>query len=262
MPRLAAVISYRGEAFQGFQRQPPSEGTTVQWELEEALSSLWNEPLELKAAGRTDAGVHALGQVVAFSPTQPRDLSQMKFALNRRLKGRIGIHWLGPVAQDFHPRFQAVSRTYHYYLLQRPLSGVFFEQRAWCLETPLQLDQMRGATSIFLGEHDFSTFCSQVGAEESKVRTLSRFELFQEEDSWSGPRLRIELEGNAFLRRMVRMLVASIVEVGKGAWSLAELEKRFQARHPDHSAPPAPAGGLYLAQVRYPPGAGPQRGHP
>ncbi len=253
--RLAAIISYRGEAFQGFQRQP--DKVTVQGELEKALSALWNEPLEIKGAGRTDTGVHALGQVIAFSPQTPRDLAQMEFALNRLLKGKIGIHWLGPVAHDFHPRFQAVSRLYHYYIMQRPLAQVFFENRAWCLGSELDQERMRGAADMFLGEHDFSTFCSQVRKGETRVRALTRFELEAEHDPWSGPRLLLKIEGNAFLRRMVRMLVASLVKVGLGEWTEEELKQRFEALHPDHSAPPAPAAGLYLARISYPEGAGP-----
>ena len=260
MTHLAAVISYRGEAFQGFQRQPHL--VTVQGELERALSSLWDEPIQLKAAGRTDAGVHALGQVVAFSTEGTRDPAQMKFALNRLLKGRIGIRWMGEVAENFHPRFQAASRIYHYYIIQRPLARVFFEDRAWCLERQLELELMREAARSLLGEHDFSTFCSQVDAAETRIRTLTRFELVPQQDSWTGPRLQIEVEGHAFLRRMVRMLVGSLVKVGQGEWSPQEFQQRLRARHPDHSAPPAPAGGLYLAEVRYPEGAGPRLAYP
>ncbi len=256
MRRIRLLVAYNGSEFSGFQRQGPGGPPTVQSELEKALSQIINEPVELKAAGRTDAGVHATGQVIAFDCRHPRPVDIILKGGNALLPPTIRLLEGAEVELDFHPRFSAQSRVYHYHLVTES-PGLFFGQTAWCLPHRLDFERMRKAAEPLLGEHDFSSYCSRVPADESRIRSLTRLDISPS----SLPELPIpfsnlrghltfRLEANAFLRRMVRLLVAALIEVGKGG-SVAKPAEVLAARNPAAAPPPAPPQGLYLVKVNY-----------
>ena len=259
MRHIALWLEYVGTGFAGFQRQSPDK-ESVQRSLETTLSRLLAEDIHVKGAGRTDEGVHAAGQVVTFRTSHPRPLPDLARGLEGTLDSRLRVVDLREVAEDFHPRFDAVARLYHYYILEGFAKEPFFSKRVWCLRHRLDLEAMSQAAAPLLGRHDFSAYCRAVASEETKLRDLytlrlSRPGLFEIED---GPFARlknlllIEVEANAFLRRMVRQLVANLVKVGRGDWPVERPCEILQSLDPNRSAAPAPPWGLYLVKVRYP----------
>ena len=253
MARYRLTVAYQGEAFSGFQRQSEDGPHSVQAALEEALSSLMAEPVQLKAAGRTDAGVHATGQVIAFDSRRERPAAVIVRGANALLPEAIRVLAAELADPDFHPRYDALSRVYHYHVVQQS-HPLFWSQRAWCLADPLDLGAMREAAAQLLGEHDFSTYTSRAPSDQTRVRTLTGLDITPGKWAFELPLVTFRLEANAFLRRMVRLLVAALVEVGRGRWDGREPARRLALRDPAQAPPPAPPGGLYLAKVNYPPG--------
>ncbi|MGE0488634.1 MAG: tRNA pseudouridine(38-40) synthase TruA [Vulcanimicrobiota bacterium] len=257
MARYRLTVAYQGDAFAGFQRQPEGGPESVQGTLERALSSLMAEPVQLKAAGRTDAGVHATGQVIAFDSQRDRPPEVVVRGANAILPETIRVLHAELADPDFHPRYDALSRIYHYHVLSQS-HDLFWSQRAWCLPDPLEQRAMQAAAGQLLGEHDFSTYSSRAPADQSRIRTLTALDVSRSE--WAGPApfdlplITFRLEANAFVRRMVRLLVAALVEVGRGRWAVQEPARRLALRDPAQAPPPAPPGGLYLVKVNYPSG--------
>ena len=250
--KVAMKVAYHGPGFFGFQRQ--STLRTVQGDLEKALTRFFREPVELAAAGRTDAGVHGLGQVVGFSTETERPLEGMVRALNGRLQGAY-VREAARLKDDdpFHPRFDALSRTYHYRILGRCRQGehIHWSGNYWCLADRLDQETLLESCRTFLGEHDFSTFSSR-SVHPNPVRRLLNLSVtpaaspLQNTDAWL-----FEVRGNAFLRKMVRLQVAAIVEAGLGRRTPADLQEMLQARNPARAPHPAPAEGLYFHSVTY-----------
>lgn len=257
MARYRLTVAYQGDAFAGFQRQPEGGPESVQGTLEQALSSLMAEPIQLKAAGRTDAGVHATGQVIAFDSQRERPAEVVARGANALLPETIRVLTAALAEPDFHPRYDALSRIYHYHVLSQP-HALFWSQRAWCLPDPLDHQAMQEAAHQLLGEHDFSTYSSRAPADQTRVRTLTALDISR--SRWAAPApfdlplVTFQLEANAFVRRMVRLLVAALVEVGRGRWEVHEPARRLALRDPAQAPPPAPSGGLYLVKVNYPSG--------
>lgn len=258
MRRIKLEVEYDGSAFSGFQRLPEGEHRSVQAELEAVLSRLLDRETLVKAAGRTDAGVHATGQVVAFDTPSARSLAALVKGSNALLPACVRVVSADEVAPDFHPRFSARSRLYQYYVVPSDRPDAFFQNRVWWLRRRLELEPMRKAARALLGRHDFSAYCSRVPREESRIRELQRLEVDTAPAGllpgpWQRlqPLVRFELEADAFLRRMVRMLVAALVNVGTGEWEPDRPAEILRSRDPGQSAPPAPPGGLYLVKVRY-----------
>ncbi len=254
-------VAYDGTAFNGFQRQ--SQDKTVQGVLEGLLSQFFAREIQLVAAGRTDSGVHGRGQVVAFECEAEKELGRLCHALNAMARDPLAVLEAVRLAPDdpFHPRYSARARTYHYFLLDScgPEHLVFWQKRTWCLSQTLDLDQMRQTCAELVGVHDFTTFSYKSAEQPTRVRSVAHFGVVEESvpsllSSTPGPRLlRIEIRANGFLRRMVRLLTASLVEVGLGARKPEEVVERLKACNAELAPHPAPPYGLTLHKVHYQP---------
>lgn len=241
--RYQAEVEYDGTAYFGYQRQKGQP--SIQESIEKAISNVSDSDISLRAAGRTDSGVHATGQVIAFDLEwrhSPQDLRQ---AINSKLPVDIAIRQISETNRDFHPRFHAKSRTYQYHiyngLIRSPLTRLY----AWHVVRPLDVQAMNRASSGLIGSFDFGTF----GRSPQGTNTVR--EVFQAGWQRDGEELYFTIEANAFLFRMVRTLVGSMKLVGEGSWQIEQFLDAFAACDRSRAAQPAPACGLYLLAVRY-----------
>lgn len=246
-------VCYDGTGYFGFQRQPKHK--TVQGELEKALGRIFNDDIRLSYAGRTDAGVHGLGQVAAFEHPEELPARAIVEGANSRLEPSVVVTEAATLAgeTDFHPRYSALSRTYEYRLLSGagPRERVLWADRAWCLGGELDLELMKEGASLLLGEHDFRTFTARCDRPHYRREVLA---VEIKEQPWlSGQSVTVTITANAFLRRMVRLLVGALVEIGLGESSCGRLLQRLQARDPDRAPHPAPPSGLYFHSACYRP---------
>jgi tRNA pseudouridine38-40 synthase len=249
MPRVRLTLEYDGTDFVGWQRQP--NGRSVQEVLEVALNELLGAPVTAAAAGRTDAGVHALGQVVAFDA--PRSLPAQAYVrgLSSLLPQDVAVVGAEEVADEFDPRRWATGKQYRYLISQRPGRAPLLRRTHWELFTPLDVGAMQVSAPALLGTHDFSSFRAADCEAPHARRTLREIELLP-----VGDILRIEVEGTAFLKHMVRNIVGSLVEIGRGRRSPDWLVEVLEARDRTVAGPTAPAHGLTLVAVTY--GTGPR----
>jgi len=240
MRRIRIQVAYDGTAFHGWQVQPGLP--TIQGALEEILSGMEGRPVHVAGSGRTDAGVHALAQVAAFSIANPIPLPNLRRAINRLLPPAIRVLAAEEAAPDFHPRFQATAKTYEYRIVRGEVCSPF--EWPFVHHYPYQLDEermLRLAPAI-AGEHDFTAFAATDDRDaegQSKVRTV-----FSSVLEATPGRLVYRIRGSGFLKHMVRNLVGTLIEAGKG--NIAELD-----RLPERSGPTAPAKGLFLVGVEY-----------
>jgi tRNA pseudouridine38-40 synthase len=250
VPDYRVTLAYDGTDFLGWQLQRPGGGRTVQGVLEDALGRLsGGERVAVAGAGRTDAGVHALGQVAAFS--LPRDLEPgaVQHALNALLPADVRVLDAAPAPPGFHPRKSAVSKLYRYELdcggVQAP------QRRRFAGFSPRTLDEVAVArvAALYLGRHDFASLASSGGSVKTAVRTVTRSEA-----AFTGSTLVYETEADGFLRRMVRSMVGGLIEAGRGACTPEDLAGALEARDRRAWPAPAPACGLTLVRVQYPPG--------
>ena len=251
MPLYRVTLAYDGTDFLGWQLQRPGLRRTVQGVLEDALGRLagGGARVAVAGAGRTDAGVHALGQVAAFS--LPRDLEpdELQRALNALLPPDVRVLEAATASPGFHPRRSAVSKLYRYEL---DGGGVPLPQRRRAAGfTPRPLDEaaVRETAALYLGRHDFASLASSGGSVTTTVRTVTRSEAV-----FAGPTLVYETEADGFLRKMVRSMVGGLIAAGRGALTPAELARALEARDRRAWPAPAPACGLTLVRVVYPPG--------
>jgi len=244
--RIALGIEYDGSCFLGWQTQPG--GGTVQDALERALSGIADERVNVTCAGRTDRGVHARAQVVHFDTTVQRPDSAWVRGANALLPASVAVLWSRPVAADFHARYCALSRTYRYVLVNRPVRPALAARYAGWHHAPLELAPMREAASHLLGEHDFSAFRAAECQAKSPRRTLDRIDIERK-----GECVEFLMRANAWLQHMARNIVGTLVYVGKGKhppqWAKAVLESRDRSR----AAPTFGPEGLYLEAVQYEP---------
>ena len=244
--RIALGLEYEGSGFCGWQSQ--AGGGAVQNVLESALSVVADAPTRVVCAGRTDAGVHALAQVVHFDTDAVRPDTAWVRGVNAHLPVSVAVRWAQPVPSDFHARFSARGRRYRYLLLNRAERPGLMARRVGWFHRPLDADAMAAAAGLLLGEHDFSAFRSIECQAKSPVKTLRRAAVTRH-----GDLLVFEFEASAFLHHMVRNLVGALVYVGKGAhppeWVGDILVGRDRAR----AAPTFEACGLYFAGVDYDP---------
>jgi tRNA pseudouridine38-40 synthase len=245
--KIAIGIEYDGSRFHGWQAQP--SGDTVQDHLERALASIAGEPVRLAAAGRTDAGVHALAQVAHFETGAVRPESAWVRGVNTLLMQAVAVQWAAPVADDFHARYSAVSRTYRYLLYNHPVRPALHHGRVGWFHLPLDTDVMRAALVHLAGEHDFSAFRSSECQAKSPVRTLRNCVIERR-----GAHLSFEFTANGFLHHMVRNIVGCLVYVGKGKYPPDWLAEVLAGRDRRHAAPTFSPEGLYLSDVKYAPG--------
>jgi tRNA pseudouridine38-40 synthase len=243
--RIAVGLEYDGSAYAGWQTQPGLR--TVQRVAEAALASIADSPVALVCAGRTDAGVHAVGQVAHFDTAAVREMRSWLLGANSELPPDVSLSWARPVPAHFHARFSATARTYRYLILNRTARSALHARRAAWVHRPLDHERMQSAAAALEGAHDFSAFRAAECQAKSPVRRLERLTVTRHAD-W----VVIEATANAFLHHMVRNLAGLLIAIGKAdapvAWAREVLEGRDRTR----SAATAPAAGLYLAAVRYP----------
>jgi tRNA pseudouridine38-40 synthase len=243
--RLAVGIEYAGTRYAGWQRQ--AAAPSVQAEVELALATVADQPVAVVGAGRTDAGVHALGQVAHFDTDAERPLRGWLLGANAGLPPDIALRFVVPVDADFHARYSALERTYRYLILNRATRAPLVHERAAWRHVRLDAARMHAALQALVGEHDFSAFRAAECQSRVPVRELRRIEVCREGDLVS-----VELTANAFLHHMVRNIVGSALEVGEGARPAEWLAELLASRDRRLAGPTAPAGGLYFARVRYP----------
>jgi tRNA pseudouridine38-40 synthase len=243
--RIAIGIEYDGTAYNGWQRQ--RTGLGVQACLEDALSDVADERIEVTCAGRTDTGVHASGQVGHFDTQSDRSERGWLLGANSNLPDDVNVTWVKPVADDFHARFSATARSYKYVILNRLVRSALYRRRAWWVYQPLDHLRMHEAAQILAGEHDFSSFRAAGCQASGPVREVQSISVRRDGD-W----IVLEVTANAFLQHMVRNITGTLVAIGSGEeqvdWIAALLEHRDRTR----GGVAAPPHGLTLVRVDYP----------
>jgi tRNA pseudouridine38-40 synthase len=243
--RMAMGIEYDGTAYNGWQRQ--KSGTGVQELVEGALAAVADAPVDTVCAGRTDAGVHAIGQVVHFDSDASRTGRNWVLGVNSNLPSDVNALWAAPVSGDFHARYSATARTYRYLILNRLTRSALYRHRAWWLHRPLDLAPMRQAAAALIGEHDFSAFRAAGCQASTPNRRVTAIELERHGD-W----VTVTIEANAFLQHMVRNIVGLLAAIGSGEEGPAWAAKVLASRDRREGAMTAPAHGLTLIAVDYP----------
>ena len=244
--RIALGVEYDGAAFCGWQTQP--EGCGVQDHLQAALSKLADSPVEVTAAGRTDAGVHATAQVVHFDTEAVRDSNAWVRGTNANLHPSARVVWATEVPGDFHARFSARKRTYRYLLLNEPVAPAVMLKRAGWYHRPLDVAAMQRASALLVGEHDFSAFRDAQCQAKSPIRTLTEARVVRNANL-----VTFGFTANAFLHHMIRNVVGSLVYVGAGKQPVEWIAELMAGRDRTRAAPTFAADGLYLAGVEYDP---------
>jgi len=242
--RIALGLEYDGSGFCGWQSQ--ASGCAVQDALERALSSIAGHPVGVVTAGRTDAGVHAVAQVVHFDTAAERPDSAWVRGANALLPDSVGVLWARPVEEEFHARFSARERCYRYVLLNHPVRPALLAGRVGWFHAPLDVALMREAALLLVGEHDFSAFRAAECQAKSPVKDLRRIEIVRKDDF-----ILFEFCASAFLHHMVRNLVGSLVYVGKGKHPPGWMRELLASRNRVNAAPTFSAHGLYLTGVGY-----------
>ena len=245
MRTINLIIEYDGSNYLGWQIQP--KGHTIQGVIQDRLKRLTGEPLQLIGSGRTDAGVHALGQVAHFKTESRMDANTFQRALNSLLPEDIVIRRAEEVEADFHARRSAKSKIYEYRILNRSTPPAVDRQYVWHVPQKLNLDEMKKATGNLVGEHDFSAFRSVGSPTRSSVRNILRADWKRGKRSV----LRFEIEATGFLKQMVRAIVGTLVEVGRGKISAQEFKRILDSKDRKEAGPTAPAHGLFLNEVKY-----------
>ena len=243
MPDFVIGLTYDGAGFHGWQRQ--TELPTVQGALEYALGRVANTPTNIRVAGRTDAGVHATGQVAAFSSETPRRLHDWHRGLNALTPDGITVNWVVAAGEGFHPRYSATARRYIYVYHDIGQVHPMLAKRVWGCQ-PLDADAMHRAAQILVGEHDFSSFRAAGCQSLSPMRRVNRLTV-----SRQGEFVVLDIEANAFVLHMVRNIAAGLMAIGSGQ-NLMSIEELLLLRDRSLLAPTAPPFGLYLVDVSYP----------
>jgi tRNA pseudouridine38-40 synthase len=247
MRHIRLVVEYDGTGLCGWQRQ--ANGPTVQGHLEATLGKLLQHEVAVAGASRTDAGVHARGQVASFRTERPIPLHGVRRGLNSMLPDAIAVVEATEVGDDFHPRFSATGKHYRYLVLTRPERSPRWRDRAWHHAEPLDVAAMREAAASLIGEHDFSAFRAAGCTAKSTIRRLDDITVspLAEEPAV----LALDVRGNAFLRNMVRILAGTLVEVGERRRAVGQLAEILAGKDRTRAGITAPAHGLELVAVRY-----------
>ncbi len=243
---IKLVIAYNGAAYHGWQRQ--AEGLdTVQERIEQAAAAVVRHPVTVFGAGRTDAGVHAEGQVANFYTTNMNvPLRGLRRAMNSKLPGDIAVRSAREVAEDFHASRSAVGKTYEYRIYVGPVRPVNLHKQAYHYWRMLDVAAMRDAGRRLVGQHDFAGLTPAAEVRENTVRTIYRCDVSQADDL-----CRISVQGDGFLYKMVRNIVGTLIEVGRGRWGPEQIDWILAGRDRSDGGPTAPPDGLYLMCVHY-----------
>ncbi len=244
MRNIKVILSYDGTHYGGWQRQ--NNAVTVQEKVEMALKTLTGERITVHASGRTDSGVHALGQVLHFKTESGIPTERFALALNTQLPEDIRAIWAEDVQEGFHSRFCAKGKVYLYQIDRGAIASPFYRRYAWHIPKPLNVSIMDRAKDAFLGEHDFAAFMATGSCVHSTVRNIYRLDLSERKN-----RLKIEVEGNGFLYNMVRIMVGTLVEIGQGKKKAEDLPEIIASKDRERAGITAPAKGLFLKEVLY-----------
>jgi tRNA pseudouridine38-40 synthase len=261
--RVKLTVAYDGTDFVGWQRQslPGANNRSVQGELEHACKRLLRQEVSIQGAGRTDSGVHALGQVASFETELRLPIEQLRYALNNLLPPDVRVLQAEQAAPDFHARFSAKTKEYRYYLAPGRQAGAFDYRYAWFCPYALDLAAMQQAAAMLTGEHNFRTFCGKSAVVKTYVRTLYTAEMERCEAAdvpqhlaalaAGGELYCFRVAGNGFIYKMVRLLTGALVKVGAGKLALADFAAGLANPGEQPLAPAAPACGLYLYSIGY-----------
>lgn len=257
--RILLRVAYDGTGYHGWQVQPNAR--TIEGELNRVLTQLTGEEIQVTGASRTDAGVHALGNVAVFDTASRIPAEKFSYALNQRLPEDIVVQSSVQVDDDFHPRHSDCQKTYEYDILNRTFPLPAYRNTAYFLYGDLDLDAMVRACRAFLGEHDFASFCAAGAQVQTTVRTIYSLEVLEQPLTGAGrgvqlqqsPErlLTIRVRGNGFLYNMVRIIAGTLVEVGRGHIRPEEVEGIIAACDRAKAGPTAPARGLRLIEIKY-----------
>lgn len=246
MPRIKLVIEYDGSNYHGMQRQVNSH--TVQAELEKQIQRLTGEKINILAAGRTDAGVHALGQVIAFNTASSIPPDRWTLALNSFLPDDIRVLESSATSPDFHPQIHALRKRYAYYIYRQKPGAAFYRNYALCNIEPLNIERMRQACQFIQGSHNFQAFCASGSSAKTFERTVYKCGLKERGFLW-----RLDIEADGFLYNMVRIIMGTLLEIGRERISVGALDSIIHSRDRNQAGPTVPGQGLYLVNVCYPP---------
>jgi tRNA pseudouridine38-40 synthase len=255
MRQLKLTLHYDGTNYRGWQVQ--AEGTTIQGLLQETVQRITGEAVTVIGAGRTDAGVHALAQVASFTTASAHLPEVFLNALNALLPDDIRVMGVAEVAASFHPRFSALRKSYLYFVSSGRIISPFLHRYAWKLHAGLDLAAMRKALEAILGTHDFSSFRGSGCGAKTTIRTILAASIERTDtmpflsNRLDGTYFAFRIEGDAFLRHMVRNLVGTLVEIGKGKMDADALSAVLEAKDRTKAGPTAPARGLFLERIVY-----------
>lgn len=244
MRNIKITIEYDGTEYNGWQRQP--SGQTIQETMEDSLKEITGEKITLHGSGRTDSGVHALAQTANFQTESDVGALEFKKGLNSILPKDIAIIYSEEAPEGFHAQFSSKSKIYIYKILNRSFRSSLLRNRVWHVPYELNLEQMRKAAAELMGEHDFSAFAQADTEVKSKVRTILKSELNRDEHI-----IEFTIEANGFLKRMVRLIVGTLVQVGKGRLGPTDFKEILESGEKNKFVIAAPPQGLYLKEVKY-----------
>ncbi len=245
MPRYKLIIEYDGEPFVGWQFQ--AAGHSVQGVLEAAVAQINGAPATVHGAGRTDAGVHALGQVAHVDLERSWDVFKLRNALNANVRPHpVSVLAISEVGEDFHARFSATRRHYLFRILNRRSPPALDRGKVWWLPVDLDAEAMHAAAQLLVGKHDFSTFRAAQCQAQSPVKTLDRIDVAR-----YGELIELRCDARSFLHNQVRSMVGSLRLVGEGKWRAQDLKRALDARDRARCGPVSPPDGLYLLRVDY-----------
>lgn len=255
MRNLKLILEYDGSKFFGFQKQP--NHPTIQEALEKALSGLFQKKTKItSASGRTDTGVHAEYQVVNFKTNSTLPVTQIQKALNARLPESIAVKEAEEVNPDFHARYSARSKTYEYRIWNDPVRSPLRAKQVCYIPEPLDISKMKRAAAVLKGRHDFRSFGTNRGDGKTidTVRTVKRIEIRTEAEAGFKPAsafIRIQIEADGFLYRMVRNIAGTLIDAGRGKLGPSGIRRILEAKDRRRAAMTAPAEGLFLVDVKY-----------
>ena len=244
MRNIKLTIEYDGKEFNGWQKQPNK--LNIQGNIEKVLSDITKEDIEIIGSGRTDAGVHALGQVANFKTNSTIPIEKFAIAINSRLKKSIVIKKAEEVPERFHSRYNCKKKTYRYVINNSETGSAIYRNLEYNIKQPLNIEKMQDASQYFVGEHDFSAFKASGTSSKSSVRTIYSAKVTKE-----GERIYIELTGNGFLYNMVRIIAGTLVEVGLGKIKPEEITEIIDSKDRQKAGKTLPPYGLYLVEVNY-----------
>ena len=244
MRNIKLTIEYDGNCYNGWQKQPNK--LNIQGEIERAIYNITKEEVDLIGSGRTDAGVHALGQVANFKTNSQISIEKLPLAINSQLKNSIVIKEAEEVNERFHSRYNAKHKTYRYIINNSKCGTAIYRNLEYSYPFKLDAEKMKQASKYFEGEHDFKAFKSSGTSSKNSVRTIYKAIVKQE-----GEKIIIELTGNGFLYNMVRIISGTLLDVGLGKIQPEEIPEMIESKDRQRAGKTLPAHGLYLVEVKY-----------